>query len=69
MGKGLISRGKVNPNTYKKYELKKGTYMFAAYDANKEKTLSMPATREIAADEKKYTKHTNTCVIVQHHLR
>ena len=56
-GEGLISRKKVEPNSFQKLELEKGTYLFSAYNEDKKTTLSLPATKEIAADEKKYKMH------------
>lgn len=51
---GLISKEKVEPNSIKTKELKAGTYIFTAYNADKETTLPSVSSKEDAADEKKY---------------
>lgn len=56
-GGGLISRKEVAPMSSLSLELEQGTYLFSAFDQDKEKTLTLPATKTIAADETKYKMH------------
>jgi hypothetical protein len=57
VGDGLISREKVEPMSFKSLELKKGTYLFTAFNGAKETTLLLPPDKEIASDTTKYTMH------------